>query len=96
MSHDDISINDAAKLLGIKGIGQNNLYKIMRQEKIIFRNGDHYSPMQEYVDRGYFHVKINPISNKSFKKNHIQIYLTPKGFEWLKEKLILKGYSVQG
>ena len=46
-----ISIQQVAKILAVKGYGQNNLFKFLRSEKIL----DSWNmPMQEYVDRGWF------------------------------------------
>lgn len=42
-----------AKVLGIPGIGRNNLFKILRERKILLPNNQ---PYQEYIDRGYFRV----------------------------------------
>ena len=48
-----ISMNDVAKVLGIKGMGRNNLFEFLRNEKILMSNN---VPFQIYVDRGYFRV----------------------------------------
>ncbi|MBR2256511.1 MAG: phage antirepressor KilAC domain-containing protein [Blautia sp.] len=46
-----ISMQQVAKILAVKGYGQNNLFKFLRSEKIL----DSWNmPMQEYVDRGWF------------------------------------------
>lgn len=52
-SKDAISIGEAAKVLGISGIGQNKLFSILRDKKILQTNN---MPYQEYIDRGYFRV----------------------------------------
>ena len=52
-SKDAISIGEVAKVLGIKGIGRNNLFKLLRDKKILQSNNQ---PYQEYIDRGYFRV----------------------------------------
>lgn len=52
-SKDSISIADVAKVLGIRGVGQNNLFKSLRELHIL---DERNIPLQEYVDRGYFRV----------------------------------------
>lgn len=52
-SKDAVSIGEVAKLLGIRGIGRNNLFSILRERKIL---DDRNVPYQAFVDRGYFRV----------------------------------------
>ena len=52
-SKDAVAMKEVAKVLGIKGMGRNKLFKFLRDKKILARNN---MPYQEYVDRGYFRV----------------------------------------
>jgi anti-repressor protein len=52
-SKDAISIRDAAKVLNIPNIGQNKLFQLLREKKILMRDN---LPYQEFCDRGYFRV----------------------------------------
>ena len=52
-SKDAVAMKEVAKVLGIKGLGRNKLFKFLRDKKILDRNN---MPYQEYVDRGYFRV----------------------------------------
>ena len=52
-SKDAVAMKEVAKVLGIKGMGRNKLFKFLRDRKILDRNN---MPYQEYVDRGYFRV----------------------------------------
>ena len=52
-SKDAISIAEVAKVLGIRGLGRNNLFQLLRDKKILQANNQ---PYQSYVDRGYFRV----------------------------------------
>jgi anti-repressor protein len=52
-SKDAIPIGNAAKVLGLPGIGRNNLFAILR-EKGVLMSGN--VPYQSMVDRGYFRV----------------------------------------
>lgn len=48
-----IPMDRVAKVLGIKGLGRNKLFAVLREKKIL-DNGN--IPYQEFVDRGYFRV----------------------------------------
>ncbi|TAH55184.1 MAG: phage antirepressor Ant [Treponema sp.] len=52
-SKDAIDMREAAKVLNIKGIGRNNLFQFLRDERIFMENN---TPFQAYIDRGYFRV----------------------------------------
>lgn len=67
-SRDAISIAEVAKVLAIPGIGQNNLFRILRTKRILNHEN---VPMQEYVDRGYFRV----IEQKFTAHGEVRIYL---------------------
>jgi len=69
------SIGEIAKVLGT---GQKRLFEILRGKHILMRNN---LPYQEYIDRGYFVVKIKPIPNMD--KDYSQTLVTSKGELWL-------------
>lgn len=48
-----VAIGDVAKVLGIKGVGRNNLFEILREKKILMSDNQ---PYQKYIDNGYFRV----------------------------------------
>ncbi len=52
-SKDAIEMGRVAKVLGIRGLGRNKLFALLR-EKGVLMSGN--IPYQEYVDRGYFRV----------------------------------------
>ncbi|MEG1256870.1 phage antirepressor [Clostridium sp.] len=52
-SKDSIEMGHVAKVLGIKGLGRNKLFDLLRQAKVLDRSN---IPYQSYVDRGYFRV----------------------------------------
>lgn len=52
-SKDAIAMGDVAKVLGIPGMGRNNLFKFLRDEKILMADN---RPYQEFIDREYFRV----------------------------------------
>ena len=48
-----ISIGELAKVLGLKGLGRNNLFALLRRRGVLDKNN---VPKQRYVDAGYFRV----------------------------------------
>jgi anti-repressor protein len=87
-----LTMREAAQILDIKGIGQNNFFKLLVLERIIYKKGDIYLPMQEY--KSHFQVKQNPIRKGDRIEERSQLFLTTKGLDWLAHKLIDKGYQV--
>lgn len=65
-----ISFAEAAKMLGIPGLGQNNLFKLLREKKILLHTN---IPYQEYMDRGYFRV-----IDQSYTKPDGTVLVSPK------------------
>lgn len=52
-SKDAIQIGDAAKVLGIPGMGRNKLFQFLRDQGVLMKDN---IPYQQYIDRGYFRV----------------------------------------
>ncbi len=50
-SKDSIEMGHVAKVLGIRAMGRNNLFSLLRDKKVLDRNN---IPYQQYVDCGYF------------------------------------------
>ena len=50
-SEDTIDVGQVAKVLAIKGYGRNNLFKFLREQKVLMHNNQ---PYQKYIDCGYF------------------------------------------
>ena len=52
-STETIPMGQVAKVLNIKGLGRNKLFRILKDLKILQENRD---PYQEYINRGYFRI----------------------------------------
>ena len=84
-SKDAVAMKEVAKVLGIKGMGRNKLFKFLRDKKILDRNN---MPYQEYVDRGYFRV-----IEQRYNTNNGDIKITfttlvyNKGIEYIRKLL---------
>lgn len=48
-----IAVGEVAKVLGIKGLGRNNLFEFLRNKKVLMNNNQ---PYQKYIDCGYFRI----------------------------------------
>lgn len=102
------SVNNIAKVLAIKGLGRNNLYKYLRVNKIFM---DDYEAYQQYINEGKvihrerrytYNKKVrkeNPRASKGYEYKYEKVqtfeivaYFTPKGVEWLCKKLKKDGY----
>ena len=84
-SKDAVAMKEVAKVLGIKGMGRNKMFKFLRDRKILDRNN---MPYQEYVDRGYFRV-----IEQRYNTNNGDIKITfttlvyNKGIEYIRKLL---------
>lgn len=81
------SVGDVAKLLGVKGLGRNNMYKALRNISVL--NGDNI-PYQKYVDAGYFKLvesKFNAGENTVVART---TYVTQRGIDYIR-KLVKEG-----
>jgi anti-repressor protein len=48
-----VAIGDVANVLGIKGIGRNKLFEILRDKKVLKEDNQ---PYRQFIDNGYFRV----------------------------------------
>lgn len=80
VSHSDILVGELAKIVkqnGVNDIGQNRLFKWMRENNyLISREGTDYNmPTQRSMDMGLFRIKETTISHAD---GHVSISKTPK------------------
>lgn len=102
------SVNDVSKILGIKGLGRNNLYKYLRENKIIMTDtyidykgrkqsgARHYEAYASYTNnQQYFEhrVRDTQIGYDTVKQNVAMF--TPTGVQWIIKRLQKDGYMVQ-
>lgn len=81
-----IAIGEVAKALGIKGLGRNNLFEILRNKGVLMGNN---IPYQKYVDAGYFRV----IEQKYTKPNgdteiSLKTLVYQKGVEYIRKRVM--------
>ena len=94
MSTDGLfSMSNAAKILNYQGAGPQNIFKALAVEDIFFKRGDRYSVYQEYIRRGYFQEKATTYRHGDRIEAYKQIFLTPKGLDWMDKFLAERGYE---
>lgn len=89
----NLTIEETAKSINLKGIGRNKLFNILVFEKILFRKGHDYEAYQNYINSGYFIHKQNPIKKGTVIEQRTQVFVTPKGLDWLLKELKKRNYA---
>lgn len=69
----------------ILGMGRTSFFEALRKAKIIQPKPKNI-PYREFIDRGYFEVKVTPKAIGDQVVNFTQTYVTGKGMEWLNSK----------
>ncbi len=80
-----LSMDEASSVLGIKGLGRNNLYKLLRREGIIKMNN---LPYQTYINRGYFEVRITSFLKYGVPTKYTKPMFTSKGLDWFMREVV--------
>ena len=79
-----LSMGDTAKLINKKGVGRNNLYKILKARKILMADN---IPYQQYIERGYFKVVENYYMAGDNKVITKTTYVKQKGVDYVRKLL---------
>jgi Rha family phage regulatory protein len=79
-----LSMGDTAKLINKKGVGRNNLYKILKARKILMADN---IPYQQYIERGYFKVVENYYMAGDNKVITKTTYVKQKGVDYIRKLL---------
>lgn len=81
-----ISMREAAKVIGIQGLGQNKLFQLLREKKLLMSDNQ---PYQEYINRGYFRT-----IEQSYTKPdgtvlvNIKTLVTQRGLDYISKILL--------
>ena len=89
MSSDDwLSMDEVAKIINFEGWGRNDLFKFLREGKILKTNIGHNQPYQGYVKRKYFKL-IEELWEDKKGRTHIysKTVVSQKGVEWIRKQL---------
>lgn len=99
-----VSVDDFAKNLAIKGLGRNNMYKYLRENKILRTDEwidprtrkknhgeNHHRPYGRFVTEGKMVWKPTTFNPHTEQYNH-KPYLTASGVEYMLRRLKKEGY----
>jgi anti-repressor protein len=70
------NFNDAAKIIGIKGLGRNNLFKLLKEKGVLDRWN---TPTKEFDNMGFFKI----VENK-----HLTPLISNYGINYIKKHLL--------
>lgn len=92
-SRSAIPFRQAAKVLGYKNVGQNNLFEILRSHGVLMRDN---LPYQQFIDRGYFRViqREYPMPGGDVGTKP-QTLIYQKGLDFVRKLLDKAGYQKQ-
>lgn len=80
------SIEEVAKTLALPGIGQNNLFSILREEGVLIAKST--NPYQQYVEDGYFVVRHLPYTVPGgAQRTGSKTLVTVRGFSFIQRLL---------
>ena len=84
------SVGNIAKLLSVKGLGRNNMYKALRNISVLDKDN---VPYQRYVDAGYFKLVESKFMAGENTVVATTTYVTQRGIDYIR-KLIKEGKLV--
>lgn len=90
-SDDAISIAEVAKTLNVKGLGQNKLFKLLRDKGVLQTGGaKHNQPYQKHVDAGHFRlVETSWVAGNGDVRINMKTVVLQKGLDYIR-KLVEK------
>ena len=82
---EEIDLSIVAKVMDL-GVGPNQLFEILRKEKILMEKGDFKNmPFQKYMTQGYLKVIKEPYKQGPVRKIHYKPVCTPKGLNFIRK-----------
>lgn len=81
-SKDLLNMKAVADLLNIKGLGRNNLYKLLRERNILNKRNE---PYRDFINKGYFEVKESKYILGDEVKVATTTYVTQKGVDFIRK-----------
>ena len=82
-SEQTLSMNDAAKLLGIKGLGRNKLFEQLRSRGVLDESN---VPYQRFLNSGHFEVIEKPYEYNGMVGITKVTRVTQKGLQWMSKE----------
>jgi phage antirepressor YoqD-like protein len=96
-------VGKAAQMIGARfadgrAIGQNHLFEILRAEKILKSGRDWNDPYAQYADyfipKAQTYTKYDVHTGEPYEEPTSTTYVTPKGVEFIRRRLIRLGHDV--
>ena len=89
------SVGQVAKVLNFKDVGRNTLFSILRKWEHLSSSPTEWNlPYQRYVDAGYYEIIWRLICISEDKQQGAVTLITPKGVEYIRQRLIKEGYEI--
>ncbi len=80
-SKDWLDFEQVSKTLCVKGYGRNNLFKFLKDKRVLMGNN---SPYQEYVERGYFRLIESTFTDAAGKQRiYAKTVVSQKGVDFV-------------
>lgn len=89
----NLSMNEAAKTLNYDGVGPKKIFKVLKLLGILYKKGSIWLPKQEHITSKRFVVKQHPVKKGPVVEQYTQVFVTPKGLDWLNKTLADNGYK---
>jgi phage antirepressor YoqD-like protein len=83
----NVKVGELAKILSIKDMGQNNMFRFLKKKGLLQFNN---IPYQTYVNSGYFTC----VKTRKGGEVYIVTLVTPKGCEYITKALLKDGYEI--
>ena len=89
---DVVTVREGSLITALKGIGLKTLFRYFRDHGYVTVKNVAY---KRYIDQGLFVVKqITTTTANGNTYNRLQTFLTNKGIDYFRDKLIAEGYQV--
>lgn len=88
-------LREVAAVLGVKGMGQNNLFAFLRDEGVLIKDGESRNlPYRRFIEAGVFEVKVGQRDNSRTGEPVATrtVRVTAKGLVYIERLLKLNGY----
>lgn len=91
-------MREVAAVLKVKGMGQNNLYRFLRDQDVLISSGDSRNlPKRRHIELGRFEVKVG--TRPDGEGNDVAtrtVRVTAKGMDYIRSLLSANGYEPMG
>ncbi len=83
-SNSDLDMGQVAKVLNYKGFGRTNLFRFLREQKVLKSNNE---PYQRFVDSGYFRLIEQRFVRDDHTHINVKTIVLQKGVDFIRRKV---------